>query len=125
MLVDDEADVLAVAKRMLEKGGYAVHSFDSPEAALYHVKEQGCKACILVVSDIRMPGMSGFELVRRIKEILPDIKVVLTSSFVIHADEFHKVMPSLQVDDFIKKPFTSSDLLQAIQQFRKEKEVEG
>ncbi|MGH9876865.1 MAG: response regulator [Nitrososphaerales archaeon] len=125
MLVDDEVDVLAVTKRMLENGGYAVHSFDNPEAALHHVRNEGCRACILVVSDIRMPGMSGFDLVRRIKEVLPDLKVILTSSFVIHTDEFRKVMPSLHVDDFVRKPFTSSELLEAIKRFRQGLEGDG
>ncbi len=125
MVVDDEVDALAVTKRMLEKRGYAVHSFDNPKAALHHVRDQGCRACILVVSDIRMPGMSGFELVRQIKEVLPDIKVILTSSFVIHQDEFHKVMPSLHVDDFVRKPFTSKELLEAIKRFREELEGQG
>ncbi len=118
MLVDDEVDVLAVTKRMLEKGGYAVHSFNNPEAALHHVREEGCRACVLVVSDIKMPGMSGFDLARRIKEVLPDLKVILTSSFVIHPDEFRKVMPSLHVDEFVKKPFTSRELFETIKRFR-------
>ena len=61
-----------------------------------------------------MPGMSRFELVRRIKEIRPEIKVVLMSSFVIHKGEFEKVMASLQVDNFVSKPFTKNDLLDAI-----------
>jgi len=118
MLVDDEVDVLAVTKRMLEKRGYAVHSFNNPEAALHHVREEGCRACVLVVSDIKMPGMSGFDLARRIKEVLPDLKVILTSSFVIHPDEFRKVMPSLHVDEFVKKPFTSRELFETIKRFR-------
>jgi len=125
MVVDDEPDLLATTKSMLETSGYEVHAFGSPDDALRHIKQEGCKACVLVVSDVSMPGMSGFELVRRIKEVLPDIKVILTSSFVIHADEFHKVMPSLQVDDFVEKPFTSSELLEAIKRFREQLEGEG
>jgi len=114
MLVDDEPDMLAVTKSMLETNGYEVHAFASPDEALRHMREEGCKACVLVVSDVRMPGMSGFELVRRIKEIQPEIKVVLMSSFIIHKDEFKKVMPSLQVDDFVSKPFTKDDIIEAI-----------
>jgi len=114
MLVEDEPDLLATTKSMLETSGYEVHAFDSPDEAIRHVKDEGCKACVLVVSDVRMPGMSGFELVRRIKEIQPETKVVLMSSFIIHRDEFKKVMPSLQIDDFVSKPFTKDDIIEAI-----------
>jgi CheY-like chemotaxis protein len=114
MLVDDEPDLLTLTKKFLESEGYQVHAFSSPEAAIQHVK-QGCTACTVLVSDIKMPGMSGFELVRRLKEILPETRVVLVSSFVIHKDEFRKVMPSLDVDDFVMKPFTKADLIKAIE----------
>lgn len=113
MVVDDEPDLLALTKKFLESEGYQVHSFGSPEAAVQHVK-QGCTTCTIVVSDIKMPGMSGFELVRRLKEILPETRVVLMSSFVIHKAEFEKVMPSLDVDGFVMKPFTKADLVEAI-----------
>lgn len=113
LLVDDEPDLLTLAKRFLESEGYQVHAFSNPEAAVQHVK-QGCTSCTIVVSDIKMPGMSGFELIRRLKELLPETKVVLMSSFVIHKAEFEKVMPSLDVDGFVMKPFTKDDLVGAI-----------
>ena len=114
MLVDDEPDLLATTRMMLEKNGYKVHSFGMPDEALRHIKEQGCKACVLVVSDIRMPGMSGLELVRHIKKIRPKTKVILMSSFIIHMGEFEKVLPSLKIDSFVKKPFKTADLVEAI-----------
>lgn len=119
LVVDDEADLLAVAKKFLESEGYQVHAFNNPELALQHIT-QGCTTCTLVVSDIRMPGMSGFELVRRLKELRPEMKAILMSSFVIHKAEFEKVMPSLDVDGFVMKPFTKDDLVQAIKKFRNE-----
>lgn len=120
MVVDDESDLLAVTKKMLEKEGYQVHAFSDPEQALQHFRNDGCETCVLVVSDIRMPAMSGFELVRQIKEIRPQTKVILSSSFVIHKGEFEKVMPSLQVDDFVKKPFTKAELVEAIRKMGRE-----
>jgi two-component system chemotaxis response regulator CheY len=113
MIVDDEPDLLALTKKFLESEGYEVHAFGSPEEAVQHVK-QGCTTCTILVSDIKMPGMSGFELVRRLKGILPETKVVLMSSFVIHKAEFEKVMPSLDVDGFVMKPFTKADIVEAI-----------
>lgn len=113
MIVDDEPDLLDLTKKFLESEGYEVHAFGSPEEAVQHVK-QGCTTCTILVSDIKMPGMSGFELVRRLKGILPETKVVLMSSFVIHKAEFEKVMPSLDVDGFVMKPFTKADIVEAV-----------
>jgi DNA-binding NtrC family response regulator len=113
MVVDDEQDLLAITTKFLETEGYEVHAFNSAESAVQHVKD-GCTTCTIVVSDIKMPGMSGFALVKRLKELLPKIKVILMSSFVIHKQEFEKVMPSLNIDEFVSKPFKKADLVEAI-----------
>lgn len=117
MIVDDEPDLLTITKNFLETEGYNVHAFSSPETAIQHVKE-GCTTCTIVVSDIKMPGMSGFELVRHLKKILPETRVILMSSFVIQKAEFKKVMPSLNVDEFVSKPFTKTDLVEAIKRVK-------
>src|SRR5688500_18785767 len=113
MVVDDEQDLLTLVKEFLQTEGYDVHAFNNPEAAIRHVKD-GCTTCTIVVSDIKMPGMSGFALVKQLKDLLPKTKVILMSSFVIHKQEFKKVMPSLNVDEFISKPFKKADLVEAI-----------
>ena len=119
MLVDDEPDLLATTKIMLETEGYKVHAFKNPIAALNHV-ENGCKDCVLLLSDIKLPEMSGFELVRRLKDLRPEMKVILTSSFIIHKGEFTKVLPSTKADDFLEKPYTKSDLMEAIKKYAKD-----
>jgi YesN/AraC family two-component response regulator len=58
----------------------------------------------LVLSDIRMPGMSGIRLARKVKEINPNVKVVLMTSFEKNNNEFSKVFPSTQVDGLVQKP---------------------
>jgi DNA-binding response OmpR family regulator len=113
LVIDDEPDLLALTKTFLETEGYEVHAFTSPEAAVSHARD-GCTTCTVVVSDIRMPGMSGFEVVRRLRELLPNARVVLMSSFVIHKEEFRKVLPSLDVDEFLMKPFTKDELVTAV-----------
>jgi DNA-binding NtrC family response regulator len=115
MVIDDESDLLAVSRKMLQKSGYDVHAFDSPVTALEHVKN-GCEQCIVVISDIRMPEMSGFELVRQLKELCPGMKVILMTAFKINKEEAQLVLPTAKVDGFLTKPFRSTELIEAVKQ---------
>jgi two-component system, response regulator YesN len=67
-----------------------------------------------ILSDIRMPGMSGIKLARKVKEINPKVKVILMTSFEIRDNEFSKVFPSTQVDGFVQKPIQIEDLTNKI-----------
>jgi YesN/AraC family two-component response regulator len=67
------------------------------------------------VSDIRMPGLSGIQLARKVKDINPDVKVVLMTSFEVKESEFSKVFPSTHIDAFIQKPIRTADLANKIQ----------
>jgi two-component system response regulator YesN len=67
-----------------------------------------------MLSDIRMPGMSGIKLARKVKEINPKVKVILMTSFEIRDNEFSKVFPSTQVDGFVQKPIQIEDLTNKI-----------
>ena len=70
-----------------------------------------------MLSDIRMPEMSGIQLARKVKEINPEVKVVLMTSFEIKDNEFSKVFPSTQVDGFVQKPIGIKDLTDKILDF--------
>jgi two-component system response regulator ChvI len=63
-----------------------------------------------------MPKMNGFDLVRRIRQIKPEIKVLLITAFEINNNEFSSVLPSIKVDGFIQKPFTPSKLVDGIRE---------
>jgi two-component system, response regulator YesN len=67
-----------------------------------------------MLSDIRMPGISGIKLARKVKEINPKVKVILMTSFEIKDNEFSKVFPSTQVDGFVQKPILIEDLTNKI-----------
>ena len=113
LIVDDDIDTLTVTGRSLEHAGFTVHAFADPLIALHHV-EKDCKYCQVLVSDVRMPALTGFQLVRKIKDLRPEMKVMLMTMFEVNKPEFEAVFPSTPIDDVIRKPFTPSQLLEKI-----------
>jgi DNA-binding NtrC family response regulator len=113
LVVDDDADIAYVLKGGLLKNRFLVSVFTDPEKALKNFQSNSKDYC-LVLSDIRMPGMSGIRLARKVKEINPSVKVVLMTSFEINDNEFSKVFPSTQVDGFVQKPVGIKNLTNQI-----------
>lgn len=112
MVVDDERDILSILKRGLEsKNRFQIEIFIDAESALASLKENSNDYYDLVLTDIRMPKINGFELYRRIKESNPSMKIVFITAFEINKEEFSKVIPSLDVVDFISKPVSMSTLI--------------
>jgi CheY-like chemotaxis protein len=113
LVVDDDSDIAYVLKQGLLKNRFLVTAFTSPEEALQNFKSNS-ENYDLMLSDIRMPEMSGIRLARKVKEINPKVKVVLMTSFEIRDNEFSKVFPSTQVDGFVQKPIRIKDLTNKI-----------
>ena len=113
LIVDDDSDVAHVLKLGLQKNGFLVDAFTNPEKALQSFKSN-VDSYFLVLSDIRMPVISGIQLAKRVKEINPNVKVVLMTAFEIRDNEFSKVFPSTQVDGFVQKPVGIRDLTNKI-----------
>jgi YesN/AraC family two-component response regulator len=109
LIVDDEPDIVYVLKQGLLKNRFLVSAFTNPEEALQNFKSNSEDYC-LMLSDIRMPELSGIQLARKVKEINPKVKVVLMTSFEIKDNEFSKVFPSTHVDGFVQKPISVKDL---------------
>ncbi|HEX2169139.1 MAG TPA: response regulator [Nitrososphaera sp.] len=70
-----------------------------------------------MVSDTSMPALTGFQLVRRVKDLRPEIKVITMAMFEVNKGEFEAVFPSTPIDGVIIKPFTSSQLVEKIRGF--------
>jgi DNA-binding response OmpR family regulator len=113
-VVDDEFDILNVIKLYLQQVGLNVFGFTDPNLALEHFLIN-CKDYILVVSDIRMPGMNGFEFVRKVREISPAIKVLLMSSFEINSTELSIGLGGAKIEGFIQKPISLRELGSIVQ----------
>jgi DNA-binding NtrC family response regulator len=116
MVVDDDRDVLTIAGTSLQHAGFKFHGFADPLEALQHV-ENGCKDCQVLVSDVRMPALTGFQLIRKIKDLRPEMKVVIMTMFEVNKREFESVFPSTPIDDVIRKPFVPSQLVEKIIEF--------
>ena len=113
LIVDDDSDIVQVLKMGLVRNGFSVEAFTNPQEALQSFKSNAESYC-LVLSDIRMPSLSGIQLSGKLKEVNPNVKVVLMTAFEIGDDEFSKVFPSTQVDGFVQKPIGIKDLTDKI-----------
>jgi DNA-binding NtrC family response regulator len=113
LIVDDDPDIVHVLKRGLQQNGFLADGFTNPKQALQSFKSN-VETYSLVLSDARMPGLSGIQLTRKVKEINPHVKVVLMTAFEIRDNEFSKVLPSMQVDGFVQKPVGIRDLTNKI-----------
>jgi CheY-like chemotaxis protein len=112
MVVDDEKDILRIIKRDLEiTNEFQVEIFSSGIEALTAFKNHELGYYDVIITDIRMPKMNGFDLYRQIKDINPDTKIAFITAFEINKDEFNKVLPSIEVKDFIIKPIDMDDLI--------------
>ena len=109
LAVDDDHDIARLTEQALSKHGFKVSSFTDALMALDHFKAN-YKNCGLVLSDIRMPGINGYEFVMQIKKINTKVKVILMSAFEINEKEFHNLLPDIKVDAFIRKPFSLQKL---------------
>jgi DNA-binding NtrC family response regulator len=113
LIVDDDPDIVQVLKMGLVRNGFSVEAFTNPQEALQSFKS-GAESYCLVLSDIRMPALSGIQLSKKVKGINPNVKVVLMTAFEIRDNEFSKVFPSTHIDGFIQKPIGIKDLTDKI-----------
>ena len=108
MVVDDEYDITESIKNGLTKKGFEVTVYNDPAKAL---DEYIPGAHDLLLLDIRMPKMNGFELYREITKKNDNIKICFFTAFEVYYEEFRKMFPDLHVKCFIRKPITISDLV--------------
>ena len=94
---------IEIIKGLLGRQGYTVYGFTDPITALDQFKTEPNNYRI-VISDIRMPSMNGYEFVKKIQDLQPATRVLLMSAFEINPHDFSKVLPSVRIDGFIAKP---------------------
>ena len=115
LLVDDEPDVTYTIKKILEDNGFKVDSFNYPILALNYYKVNFYD---LVILDIRMPTMDGFELYLQIREKDPKVKVCFLTVIATFNEEFRKIRLALgktiSEDYFIQKPIETENLIKKL-----------
>ena len=109
LLVDDDPQILNMLGDILAESGYSLTFSADGEAALKKLEEEEFQ---LVISDVRMPGIDGFELLKTIKERFNNTKVILMTGYTDDYDISDALI--LGADDYITKPFNVSRVILAV-----------
>ena len=114
-MVDDEPDITFTIKSILKENGIQIDPFNDPVMALKSYKRYFYD---LVVLDIKMPKMDGFELYTKIRELDPNVKICFLTASELFYEEFRKMRLKLgeEIGEeyFIQKPIKTYDLLEKL-----------
>ncbi len=109
LLVEDERELALMMSSLLESNGFSALACFGGEEALFNYKPEETD---LLITDLRMPGMSGFELIVKILELNPGQMILVMSGMRPDADLESVKLTTL---NFIPKPFSASRLLDVVQ----------
>ncbi len=115
LLVDDEPDITFTIKNMLYNTGFQIYTFNDPITPLKLYRRNFYD---LVILEIKIPNMDGFELYIKIKEIDPTVKICFLTAIAIFDEDFRKSRPEVDriitQECFIQKPITTEDLIKKL-----------
>ncbi len=106
LLVDDEATLAFFLQQSLKEAGFLVDVASSGEEALNKLTIQS--PYDLLITDLRMSGISGFTLLRAARSLFPDLKAILITAF--GSNEVENFAGQLDVDAYLTKPFSTAHL---------------
>ncbi|CAN5501730.1 hypothetical protein BH18THE1_BH18THE1_09280 [soil metagenome] len=113
-IIDDELDITTLFRDALGRiSGISIITFTNPIMALEHFKINR-KDYQLIVSDLRMPGINGIELIKRIKELNPLVRTVLMTAFEFDDELFQKFAEEQIINGFLQKPVMLKDLVKEV-----------
>jgi len=118
LVVDDDPAVVRVLSMLLRQAGYGVESADSAETAMPLLERAGVD---LVLSDLRMPGIGGMELLRRMQARWPDLPVVMLTAHATVPDAVEAM--KIGAADFLTKPFEREAILFVVDKALKRSEA--
>ncbi len=118
LIVDDDEKLLDIFKTALSLEGYRCETAGSAEYALELINKIPFD---ILITDIKMPGATGFELTEKAKKIRPDMAVIIMTAYI---EEFaYNGALEVGASDFIKKPFTMKELIARIQHVKRQEEI--
>jgi DNA-binding response OmpR family regulator len=111
LIVDDEPDIARALKMGLEDNGFVVDAYNDPLDAIANFKADSYDLLLL---DIKMPKMNGFELYNKLHQIDEKAKICFITAYDLYYDEFKRVFPKIKVECFIRKPVSINNLARVI-----------
>jgi DNA-binding response OmpR family regulator len=113
LVVDDEPDITLSFKMILENRGFKVDTYNDPLSVVSNFKPASYDLLLL---DIRMPKMDGFQLYEELRKKDNDVKVIFVTAFDINYEALRKMYPELRIESFIRKPVDSEHLTKAVKE---------
>lgn len=109
LVIDDEKNYLVVMEALLKDAGYEVTALNDPEMALHFLDESEVD---VVITDMKMPKLSGKEVLQRIKKSWPDLPVLIMTAF----GSIENAVEAMRYGafDYITKPFANDELLLSV-----------
>jgi DNA-binding response OmpR family regulator len=115
LLIDDEPDITFTIRSMLNDNGFQIYTFNDP---ITFLKLYRSNFYDLVILDIKMPKMDGFELYTKIREKDPKVKICFLTASEMYYEKFRKARSELgriiDEDCFIQKPIKNEDLVKKL-----------
>lgn len=109
MIIDDEEDILNLFNDFLQQQGYSVTTYNNSILALQEIEKKPQEHS-LILTDIRMPGISGLELAKIVNNLNKDIKVIFMSAFQLDSNN----LKGIRYHEYIQKPVHIQMLLQTV-----------
>jgi two-component system, OmpR family, response regulator ChvI len=113
LIVDDEPDITESFGLALEDSGFEVDKYNDPRVALASFKPN---VYGLLILDIKMPRMDGFELYDKIRKIDKRVKVFFISAFEVDRAAISKKYPGLKIENFLPKPIQIPELIKRVEE---------
>lgn len=112
LIVDDDTDITLTFKTALDNYGFEVETYNDPILAVSNFKPHFYD---LLLIDIRMPDMNGFELSQKIRKRDRSVKICFITAFEVYYKALLEEYPSMDLRCFIKKPVMIDDLIKRIE----------
>ena len=113
MVLDDEDDIIFILRKSLELAGYGAFAFTDPLLALEHLKTNVDRYG-LIITDVRMPRMSGIEFAAQVRTIAPSMPVILMSAFKMSDLQ---IPSELNIAMLLQKPVTPIQLRKLVSKY--------